>query len=299
MINPNGSLAAWNRIGGDSSIASMQIWLRAPDDIRVLAGPPWWNWQRAAVLVGTLLAVLAGTSLWIYLLRRRLERQRATQLAFSRQNLLSQENERRRIAGNLHDSLGQNLLVIKNQTRLAMQPADESVLRQRLNEISEMASRSLDEVRQITHDLRPYQLDRLGLTQAIRAIVNRVSENSQILYASHVDDIDGLFDKEAEIHVYRMVQEGINNIIKHSGANEAVLVIKKDAATVSISIRDNGRGFKDSPAGSIAPPDQGFGLSGMSERIKILNGRLLVDSRAGQGVNLNLEIPVPPSRHGI
>ncbi len=296
--NPGNSLAIRNIAVDDLSGISMQIWLRSPGDIKLLAGPPWWTLEKILVLVSTLCAVLIGTLLWIHLLRRRLDRQRAAQLAFSRQILQSQENERRRIAGNLHDSLGQNLLVIKNQTRLAMQPAGESVLRQRLNEISGVVSQSLDEVRQITHDLRPYQLDRLGLTHAIRAAVNRVSENTQVLFASHIDDIDGLFDKESEIHVYRIVQEGINNIIKHSGANEAAVVIKKYAASVSLSIRDNGRGFQDYPAGPVNSRDHGFGLTGMRERTQILNGRLNVDSQVGQGVNLTFEIPIPVASNG-
>jgi signal transduction histidine kinase len=298
MANPGNSPAIQHIAVDNLSENSMQIWLRSPSDIKLLAGPPWWTWEKIVALVSALFIVLMGTLLWVYLLRGRLERQQAMQRAFSRQILQSQENERRRIASNLHDSLGQNLLVIKNQTRLAMQPADESVLRQRLNEISGVVLRSLDEVRQITHDLRPYQLDRLGLTQAIRAIVNRVSENSQILFASHIDNIDGVFDKESEIHVYRIVQEAINNIIKHSGANEAAVVIKKSVAGVSLSIRDNGHGFENYPADGANSHDHGFGLSGMRERAQILNGRLIVDSRAGQGVNLAFEIPTPVSTNG-
>ncbi|HUA67931.1 MAG TPA: sensor histidine kinase, partial [Candidatus Saccharimonadales bacterium] len=298
MTNPGNSPAIRKIAVANLSDNSTQIWLRSPGDIKVLAGPPWWTWEKIVVLVSVLFVVLMGTLLWVYLLRRRLERQQATQLAFSRQILQSQENERRRIASNLHDSLGQNLLVIKNQTRLAMQPADELVLRQRLNEISGVVSRSLDEVRQITHDLRPYQLDRLGLTQAIRAIVNSVSENSQILFASHIDNIDGLFDKESEIHVYRIVQEGINNIIKHSGANEAAVVIKRSLGGVSLSIRDNGHGFDNYPPDASNSHEHGFGLSGMRERVQILNGRLIIDSRVGQGVNLTFEIPILVSPNG-
>lgn len=298
MANSEDSSISRKIVGGDQLADSVQLWLRASSDIKLLSGPPWWTWKRTVVLISTLIAVITGTLLWIALLHRHLERQQATKLIFSRQILQSQEDERHRIAGNLHDSLGQNLLVIKNQTRLAMQPADELVLRQRLNKISEVVSRSLDEVRQITHDLRPYQLDRLGLTQAIRSVVNHTSENSHILIASHMDNIDGIFDKESEIHVYRIVQEGINNIIKHSGANEAVVVIKKHEAVISLSIRDNGHGFGTSPTDPTSSDDYGFGLNGMRERTQILNGKLTVDSQAGQGVNLSFEIPIPPSLNG-
>jgi signal transduction histidine kinase len=288
------SLAAGKTDWENPSMASLQISLRSPRDVVLLGGPPWWTWKEAAALIGMLLTVLMGALLGIYLLRRRLERQQAAQLAFSRQIIQSQERERHRIAANLHDSLGQNLLVIKNQARLAMQPVvNESVLLQRLNEISGMASQAIEEVRQITHDLRPYQLDRLGLTQAIRGILRRVSENCPIVFANHVDEIDGLFDNESEINIYRIVQEGVNNVVKHSGATEATVVVKKQASIVSISIRDNGRGFEMGLTNPGESPGAGFGLTGVSERARILGGKIVLDSQPGKGVSLTVEIPLP------
>jgi signal transduction histidine kinase len=280
------------------SVAAVQISLRDPADVVLVKSPPWWTWREAAALIGVLSAVVVGALLGIHLLRRRMERQQAAQLAFSRQILQNQESERRRIAANLHDSLGQNLLVIKNQIRLAMQPAiDGSALRQRLNDISGVASQAIEEVRQITHDLRPYQLDRLGLTQAIRAVIKLVSENSPIQFASHVDDIDGLFDSESEIHFYRIVQEGITNVAKHSGATEAAVVTKRQPAIVSLSIRDNGKGFDASLINAPTWHGAGFGLSGLKERARILGGTLTVDSRPGQGSSLTVEIPISGSPH--
>jgi signal transduction histidine kinase len=278
------------RTNADKNVSaeSMKILMRSPEDVVLLADPPWWTWKGITALVSIVLVVVMVALLAIYLLRQRLERQEAAQFFFSRQILQGQEDERRRIAANLHDTLGQNLLVIKNQSRLALQlPTDESVLRHRLDEISQVASVAIEEVRQITHNLRPYQLDRLGLTQTIRTTIKQVSENNAIIFASHVDEIDGIFDKESEIHVYRIVQESINNIIKHSGATEATVVIKQHAGAVSISIRDNGRGFD---ATQINPA--GFGLSGLKERVWILGGKSMIDASEGQGVNLTFEIPV-------
>jgi signal transduction histidine kinase len=274
-------------------LASLNILLRSPADVIVLSGPPWWTWKRTVTLVGALLTVLVVTLLWVHLLHRRLERQRAAQLAFSRQVLAQVEEERRRIAMNLHDSLGQILLAIKNHALLAIQrPPDEQGLRQRLDEISGASSQAIEEVRQITHGLRPYQLDRLGLTQAIRASVSRASANRSILFASRVEDIDGLFDKEAEIHIYRIVQEAVTNVVKHSAATEAAVVIKKRTAAVSLSIRDNGRGF-DPAKPSPQPRDLGYGLIGITERVRILGGTLTVDSRPGGGTSVTVEVPLP------
>lgn len=285
--------AAVSMAAESPSTGALKIWLRSPADVVLLSGPPWWTWKYTAVLIGALLLVVAVSLLRIHLLRRRLERQ----LVFSRQILESQESERHRIAANLHDGLGQNLLVIKNQAKLAMQPApEESVLQQRLDEISDCASRAIVEVREITHALRPYQLDRLGLTQTIRATVSQAAENSSILFASHADDVDGAFDKESEIHVYRIVQEAVNNILKHSAATEAAVVIKKLTAAVSISIRDNGRGFDVATLHAADSHDVGHGLSGIKERVRILGGMFVIDSRAGNGTTLSIEIPVSASK---
>jgi signal transduction histidine kinase len=276
------------------TLASLNILLRSPRDVTVISGPPWWTWKRTVTLVGTLLTVLLVTLLWVHLLHRRLERQQAAQLAFSRQVLERLEDERRRIAINLHDSLGQVLLAIKNQALLAIQrPLDEAGLRQRLEEISGASSQAIEEVRQITYGLRPYQLDRLGLTQAIRAAVGLAAESGSILFASRVEGIDNVFDKDSEIHVYRIVQEAINNVIKHSAATEATVVIKRRPGVVSLSIRDNGRGFAMGGPGSANPSSIGSGLSGIAERVRILNGTLAVDSWPGEGTNLTIEVALP------
>jgi len=274
-------------------LTALNILLRSPADVAVLAGPPWWNWRRTATLVGSLLTVLVVALLWVRLLHRRLERQQAAQVAFSRHVLERLEDERRRIAVNLHDSLGQILMAIKYCATLAIQRSrDEEGVRQRLDEISGITSQAIEEVRQITHGLRPYQLDRLGLTQAIRASVNRASATGSIVFASRVEDIDGLFDKDAEIHVYRIVQEAVTNVVKHSAATEATVVLKKRPGMVLLSIRDNGRGFDPAARRSSATPDLGYGLSGIAERVRILGGTLSIDSRPGEGVSFTVEVPV-------
>jgi signal transduction histidine kinase len=270
---------------------SVRVYLRSPQDIYLLRKPSWWTTREAAAVMGVMLAVLLSALLAVYIYRRRLHRQKAAQLAFSRQILQGQESERHRIASNLHDSLGQSLLIIKNQAWLARQPITDESVRRRLDEISEVTSQAIEEVRQITHDLRPYQLDKLGLTQSIRAIIKRVSETSSIRFESDVDGIDGLFDQESEIHVYRIVQECLNNVVKHSNATQATLAVKRQPAGVSISIQDNGRGFETGLINSTGLHDTGFGLSGIGARARILGGKLTVDSRLGQGAHLLVLIP--------
>lgn len=289
----SGSPAADEKSIRNPSLAALHLLLRTPADVLVLRGPPWWTWQRTALLVGALVLVLAVALLWVHLLRRRLERQQAVQLAFSRQVLKRLEDERRRIAVNLHDSLGQILLLIKNHALLALQPTpDETGARQRLNEISTATSQAIEEVREITHGLRPYQLDRLGLTQAIRTSVQQAAVNNAISFACRVEDVDGLFDQDTEIHVYRIVQEAVTNVVKHAAATEATVVVKRRPDAVSLSIRDNGRGFEAAQLAA-QPHELGYGLTGIGERARILGATLELDSRPGGGTSLTVEIPLP------
>ena len=166
-----------------------------------------------------------------------------------------------------------------------MQPAvNGAALRRRLDEITSVAAQSIEEVRQIAHGLRPYHLERLGLSQAIRATVSRASENSAILFASHVDDIDAVFTAEFEIHVYRIVQEAVSNVLKHSGATEAAMVVTRQESAIRLSIRDNGRGFDSSTVHFRGLHDVvGHGLGGITERARILEGKCVFDSSPGQG----------------
>jgi signal transduction histidine kinase len=278
-------------------VAAINIQLRGPQDVAVLRGPPWWTLRRTVTLVGTLLTVLVVALLWVYLLRRRLERQQAAQVAFSQNVLERLEEERRRIAANLHDSLGQMLLVIKSQAIWAAQGSpEEPGWRERLDQIGNATSQAIEEVRRIMYGLRPYQLDRLGLTQAIRTLVDRASENSSVVFASRVEHVDNVFEKDDEIHVYRIVQEAVNNILKHSGATEAAVVIKKRAAAVSVSIRDNGRGF-DPAQPSTDSNDIGYGLNGIAERVRILGGTWAIDSPPTGGTSTTVEIPLSISKH--
>ncbi|MFO1475218.1 MAG: histidine kinase [Verrucomicrobiota bacterium] len=287
------------RSGRDASGAtSFEIRLRDPADVVVLSGPPLWNWKEAAVLTGLLVLVLASVLVRVFVMRRRFERQESARRAFSRLVLESQERERHRIAANLHDSLGQSLLIIKNQARMAMHPVTDAVAKRRLDEISDVASQAIQEVRQITRDLRPYQLDTLGLTQALRAVIQRVTENSTIQFQSQVDDIDGLFDSESEIHVYRIVQECLNNVVKHSAAEGAVVLVQKQAGSVCVSVRDNGRGFDARLLNSTGFHDSGgLGLSNIGERSRILGGRLTVESESGKGAHLMVIIPCLEKQH--
>lgn len=254
--------------------------------IRII--PPFWKtwWFFSLALAGLAGIVLLGFRFRI----RQLEKARHAQEAFSQQLINSQESERQRIAAELHDGLGQHLLIIKNSALLglgALGPQERG--KEQLGDISATASQAIDEVREIAYNLRPYQLDDLGLTKAIEYIIAKVAGSSEIRFDSELDRIDNLFSPEAEINIYRIVQEGLNNIVKHSGARRAKVIIARNSHQVDITIRDNGRGFNTEKAVE-HQNGGGFGLKGISERARMLGAKYVVQSVNGQGTTVTLSL---------
>jgi signal transduction histidine kinase/ligand-binding sensor domain-containing protein len=264
------------------------VWNTTGASVRISVVPPFW---RTWWFVSLSLAVVAGAALMWHRRRiARLEQARAAQAAFSRQLMQSQEDERKRIAAELHDSLGQSLAIIKNRAMLSLSAPDnhERALEQ-LREISEASAEVIDEVKEIAHNLRPYQLDRLGLTKTIEGMIRKVAETHDARFAVEVDRIDGLFTPEGEINLFRIVQESVNNIVEHAEATEAGVTIKKDERSVTVTIRDNGKGFDSAPAAGGSVP-RGFGLVGMAERARVLGGDYEIHSVPGQGTTVRLVV---------
>jgi signal transduction histidine kinase/ligand-binding sensor domain-containing protein len=260
------------------------VWNEQGATLKIVVMPPyyrtWWFITLAVFALG----------IFAYLLFRRRDAQinlkHAAELAFSRRLIDSQEQERKRLAAELHDGLGQNLVVIKNRALLGMRKGDDRErVAKELDSISETATQAIEEVREITNNLRPQLLDRLGLTKAINAMLKKVSGVIEI--ESEIDSIDNIFSDVQEISVYRIVQESLNNVIKHSNASVARVVIKAAANTLLITVEDDGTGFDFEAAKS----KSGFGLVGLKERTQLLNGEFAVDSKIGQGTKIRVKIP--------
>ena len=240
-----------------------------------------WFWLLCAgAVIGTADFAIRGRIV-------QLRNKQAEREAFSRRLIESQEGERKRIAAELHDSLRQNLLIVKNWALIGLNVLEkDNPARDHLHEISETTSLALDEVREIAHNLRPYQLERLGLTNTIEQMVRQVKNSSDIEFITEIDNIDGLLSKESEINLYRVVQECVNNILKHSAAKNAWLLIKRTANGAQITCRDNGQGF-DTEAGS---RKGGTGLTGMAERVRMLGGHYTMETAAGKGATIRVTI---------
>jgi signal transduction histidine kinase len=263
------------------------VWNHTGATLAVTVVPPWWQtwWFRGIGIFG-----FGGFVFGIYEFRVHQHRKaRSMQESFARRLIESQEQERKRVAAELHDSLGQSLQIIKGRTQLALrQPVNPAQSIQQFQEIAETTSRAIEEVRAISHALRPAELDQLGLTKAIEWMVENISGTSSTRFACEMDDLDGLLSPEMEINLYRIVQEGLNNVLKHAEATEVILELKRESDRVRFSLLDNGRGFQTDQK-----PSTGLGLESIAERAKVLGGQLELQSAARKGTRLTVLLPIP------
>jgi PAS domain S-box-containing protein len=214
-------------------------------------------------------------------------REQKARAEYTLQLIASQEAERERIASELHDSLGQNLSVIKNQAQLLLlRNGMPPEIRTQIEAVSDTTSVAIAEIRRISQDLHPYQLDHLGLTGALDALVESAGNASTIAFSKRFEPVDDLFSREAAASLYRIVQEGVNNILKYSEAKNSRVTLERDLREAILVIEDDGRGFKPGEA------REGMGLKNIAERARILGGRLKLDSSPGHGVRIELAIPI-------
>ncbi len=267
---------------------SDNVWNEQGAAIEIVVHPAFYQTWWFLVLCVTAIGLI---TFGIY--QRRLNESRRRQFAqeeFSRRLINAHETERRRVAAELHDSIGQSLAMIKNSAVFGSTTANDlSEAKEQLDEISTQSAQAISEVREIAYNLRPYLVDRLGLTKAISELLEKIEDNSALEIDEEIEDVDGLFENEAEISIYRIIQESLNNILKHSDATKVRVSIAKTERSVKIEIADNGKGF-DVKATSETNRRGGFGLLGMSERVRMLGGTMAVESAAGKGVKIEIEL---------
>jgi signal transduction histidine kinase len=211
---------------------------------------------------------------------------------FLRKMISAQEDERKRIARELHDETSQSLaaLVMGLETILATLPAGGP--RERAEESRDIAIRALDELHRVLFDLRPSVLDDLGLTSAIRWCVERHLEPLGVAARCEFSGLEERLPPEVEIVLFRVVQEAVTNIAKH-GEAETVLIqgaAREDAVT--IEIEDDGKGFDAEAVAVTSDTGTGLGLIGMRERVELLGGTLAVESAPGQGTRIAVSVPL-------
>jgi signal transduction histidine kinase len=266
------------------------VWNMQGRELRINVLPPFYRTWWFLSLIG-LSIIGAGFLAYRYRIGQ-LESRHAEQQAFARQLIDSQEAERQRIAAELHDSLGQHLLVIRNRAALGERAVNDPVQsRNQLDEITASATQAIAEVRSISQNLRPVNLDRLGLSATIEEMVEKVAASSGIQFSADIEALDdGLLSKEQEINSFRIIQESINNIVKHAQATKAYVEMFRENGELHITVRDNGRGFAVEAAGNGRA--RGIGLTIMAERVSILNGVYTITSTPGGGTTLDLKFPI-------
>lgn len=237
-----------------------------------------------------------GDSLCSYLTRRRAElalREAHERLKSLSQQLMEvQENERRRIAYDLHDEIGQALTVVKMNLQTMQRLADTSAIATPLMDSLAVIDQTLQHVRDLSFDLRPALLDDLGLAPAVRWYLNRQAERTGWTIDMAVDESLPPPPQPVAIACFRVLQEAVTNIMRHSKASRVSVSLRQQEGDVLLIIRDNGVGFDVRNALDKAATGQSMGLIGMQERIRGMYGSISIKSEPGQGTEVRVRIPV-------
>jgi two-component system sensor histidine kinase UhpB len=203
--------------------------------------------------------------------------------AGSRAALLAQERERRRIAQALHDEAGQTLTAVALEIERAATTGPESE-RARMGELASQLHHTLEEIRRIARELRPEALDDLGLINALIALSSRAARQGSIRIERRLTEDLPPLSEEVELVIYRVAQEALTNVLRHSEASQCLLELAADGNVISLTVRDNGRGLPSSFGGDT------IGIEGMRERALLVGGRLYVGAGPNGGTEVQLTI---------
>ena len=213
------------------------------------------------------------------------------------QLLTAQERERKRISYELHDELGQALLVLKLQLRNIEKelPPESGKPREGCSSSINFINGIIENVRRISRDLSPTILEDLGLNTALKHLVEEFGKRYNIKISLDLNNVQDHFPPETQIVIYRIFQESLTNIAKHSRATQIAVAIKKQDGSISFNIEDNGRGFDTESMLAQDATEKGLGLTAMEERVRMIGGSLEIRSREGLGTEISFIIPIKSS----
>ncbi len=213
------------------------------------------------------------------------------------QILQVQEQERGRISRELHDDLGQSLLVVKLIMAKAYRTLSQesSAVTEDLETALEHLNVLIDKVRRISHNLSPAILEDLGLEVALDSLFKDFADNEGLKFSVHMEKVSSFLPKNVQLAVYRIFQEALANISKHAGSTEVKVEIGRVNDRVRFQIGDNGRGFDLAASKAANPGDRGLGLASMEERVHLLDGVMEIRSAKGQGTHLSFVLPLEGS----
>jgi signal transduction histidine kinase len=249
--------------------------------------------ESAAFLAAFLILALVCTVLTVRLtaqLLRRMEWQESELSRVSWHMLEDQESTARRFSHELHDELGQSLTAVKANLA-ALGAADGYFDPLRLQDCIRLVDESIGNVRQMSQLLRPTILDDFGLEAGLRWFCEGFTHRTGIL-TEFKSNFSGRLPDEMETHLFRLAQEALTNVARHSGARNATVILESNGDEVCLSIQDNGRGLASSGA-----TQRGMGMIGMRARARNLGGDLTVRSREGHGVEIEVRVPAQRATH--
>lgn len=233
--------------------------------------------KRQTLWFGGLALLALFSIIFLWNSRRFSQKKAQLQEAFSQDLIRNIETERKRISSELHDSVGQSLLLIKNKVLLNdMQSQDTKIIDDTINE-----------VRHISQSLHPFQFEKLGLLASIKNTIENFQKHSDIFYSETINVENIEISKDKEIFVFRMLQECLNNVEKHSQAKACNITIEDSNTSVLFQVKDNGIGFDVSESNEIL---NSLGLKTLKERAQIIGAQLSIDSTKGKGTTVQIKV---------
>jgi len=253
--------------------------------------PPGGDWISTSLLDALLLTTIVAPVFWILLIRplRRVAEFRTEMLA---RVLEAQESERRRIARDLHDEVGQTLTSLLIGFRTIGEADSLNDVRLQANEFRETTSALLDDIKRLARGLRPSVLDDLGLIPALERLTLDIQRLHDVDVKLETADLSqSRLPSAIEVTVYRIVQEALNNVVKHAEAQLARVRVSLQGDIVEVLVEDDGCGFQKQSTRKLAAEGH-FGVAGMTERATLLGGSLAVESNLRAGTRVRARLPM-------
>lgn len=204
-----------------------------------------------------------------------------------------QEEERQRLARELHDDTLQSLIALKQRVQLAHLNLKDPSVGEALVELEGLAELTIDNLRRLTRALRPIYLEDLGLGAALEMLVREANQNGGVSFHFQRHGSERRLQPSVELALYRIAQEAISNILRHSNATQAYLEIHYSEKNVILRVSDNGKGFEVPNSPAEFAPGGHFGLLGLHERAELIGAKLEIRSSPGKGAQLIVELPSP------
>jgi PAS domain S-box-containing protein len=296
-LNILGSIIPWRASSGRDYRALMIDFLKHPEhyptyeieNIRRNGSRAWVAWTNNPIRdkKGHVVEIL---SVGVDVTQRK---QAQDQVQFLTHQLIkAQENERLKISQDLHDHIAQDLSTLKiGLETLFKDQGDET--REKVAGLSDILQRSIAAVRDMAYDLRPPGLDQLGLVKTVYLYCEDFSKSNAVEIDFAAAGMDGLnLEYETEINIYRLIQEALNNTKRHAEANQVTIRLVASSPDIVIRIKDNGKGFDVNDRRKKALKEKRMGLQSMVERVRLLQGKINIQSRSAKGTYILIEIPL-------